>query len=118
MLTLLLLTIRLSGDVQELKSSFKMVISQGLRSITQVIGCVASLVFISPQMTAVVGVALPVMVATGTVVGAILRKWSRKAQEQTAIATGIADEAISNVLTVRSFSMEEEEDRSVLVTAK
>lgn len=102
---------RLSGDVQELKSSFKMVISQGLRSVTQVVGCVASLFFISPQMTGIVGVALPVMVAIGTGVGSVLRKWSRKAQEQIAVATGVADEAISNVRTVRAFSMEENEER-------
>ncbi len=88
-----------------------MVISQGLRGVTQVLGCVASLYLISPQMTGVVGVALPVMVVIGTVMGSVLRRWSRKAQEQVAIATGVADEAISNVRTVRSFAMEENEER-------
>ena len=107
----ILLLCRLSGDVQELKSSFKMVISQGLRSVTQAIGCMTSLYFISPQMMAVVGVALPAMVAVGTGVGSILRRWSRKAQEQIAVATGVADEAISNVRTVRGFAMEESEVR-------
>ncbi len=95
--------------MQELKSSFKLVISQGLRSITQVIGCVVSLFFISPQMTGVVGVALPAMIAVGTAMGSVLRRWSRKAQEQIATATGVADEAISNVRTVRAFAMEEDE---------
>jgi ATP-binding cassette subfamily B (MDR/TAP) protein 8 len=71
----------------------------------------ASLFIISPQMTGVVGVALPVMVAIGTGVGSVLRKWSRKAQEQVAMATGVADEAISNVRTVRAFAMEESEAR-------
>ena len=60
-------------------------------------------------MTAVVGVALPVMVTIGTAVGSVLRKWSRKAQEQVAMATGVADEAISNVRTVRAFAMEDTE---------
>ena len=97
--------------MQELKSCFKLVISQGLRSVTQVLGCVASLFFISPQMTGVVGVALPAMIAVGTAAGSVLRRWSRKAQEQTAAATGVADEAISNVRTVRGFAMEDEEQR-------
>ena len=79
--------------------------------MTQVIGCVVSLFFISPQMTAVVGVALPVMITVGTAVGSVLRRWSRRAQEQIAMATGVADEAISNVRTVRAFAMEEEEGR-------
>lgn len=62
-------------------------------------------------MTAVVGVALPVMVGVGTIVGSVLRRWSRKAQEQVAVATGVADEAIGNIRTVRSFAMEQSECR-------
>ena len=73
---------RLSGDIQDFKSSFKMAVSQGLRSLTQTLGCVVSLYLISPQMTALVGVALPVMIAVGTTFGAVLRQWSRQAQEQ------------------------------------
>ncbi len=102
---------RLSGDVQDLKSSFKMVISQGLRAATQLIGCATSLIFISPQMTAVVGVSVPLMVAMGTVIGSILRRLSARAQEQVAIATGVADEALSNVRTVRAFASEPSELR-------
>ena len=68
-------------------------------------------------MTVVVGVALPVMVTIGTAVGSVLRRWSRKAQEQVAIATGVADEAISNVRTVRAFAMEESEGRYDVVMA-
>ena len=59
-----------------------MAVSQGLRSLTQTLGCVVSLYLISPQMTALVGVALPVMITVGTMFGAVLRQWSRQAQEQ------------------------------------
>lgn len=88
-----------------------MVISQGLRSVTQGIGCVVSVYLISPQMTAAVAMALPVIVVTGSLFGSVLRTWSRNAQEQVAIATGVADEAISNMRTVRAFAMEESEHR-------
>ncbi len=60
-------------------------------------------------MTAVVGVAIPIMVSMGTIIGSVLRGLSRRAQEQVAIATGVADEALSNVRTVRSFAMEDHE---------
>ena len=76
---------RLSADVQDFKSSFKEVFSQGLRSFTQTLGCVGSLFFISPQMTAVVGVSLPLMIAVGSLLGHVLRKWSRDAQEQVGV---------------------------------
>ena len=42
---------RLTTDVQDFKSSFKLCLSQGLRSITQTIGCVVSLYMISPSLT-------------------------------------------------------------------
>ena len=88
-----------------------MVISQGLRGVTQLVGYGLSLFYISPQVTAVVTMTIPLMVAVGTVIGSVLRKLSRRAQEQVAIAAGVADEALSNIRTVRAFSMEPSEQR-------
>ena len=68
--------------MQEFKSSFKQCISQGLRSVTQIVGCVVSLFVISPQMTVVVSVCLPGMIFVGSMMGVVLRRWSRDAQEQ------------------------------------
>lgn len=100
---------RLSGDVQDFKSSFKLVISQGLRGITQTVGCVISLFILSPQMTVMVGVIVPVMIIIGTFIGNRLRYWSREAQGQVAMSTAVADEALGNIRTVRAFAMEDKE---------
>ncbi|KAF7708088.1 mitochondrial potassium channel ATP-binding subunit [Silurus meridionalis] len=100
---------RLTADIQEFKSSFKLVISQGLRSFTQTVGCVVSLYVISPKMTGLMVVVLPCLVGAGGLIGSFLRKLSRKAQEQVSKATGVADEALGNVRTVRAFAMEERE---------
>ncbi|KAG2458201.1 ABCB8 protein, partial [Polypterus senegalus] len=104
---------RLTSDVQEFKSSFKMVISQGLRSITQTAGCFVSLYLISPKLTTVMVVVVPCLVATGALIGSFLRKLSRRAQEQVARATGVADEALGNVRAVRAFAMESRETESL-----
>ena len=87
---------RLSGDVQDFKSSFKLVVSQGLRSLAQTLGCVVSLYLISPQMTALVGVTLPIMIAVGSAFGAVLRSWSRQTQEQ-ACLTATGGDCVANV---------------------
>lgn len=100
---------RLTTDVQEFKSSFKLCISQGLRSITQVIGCCGSLWLISPKLTILTGTLIPLAIAGGAAFGSLLRKFSRSAQAQIAKSTGIADEAVSNVRTVRAFGMEQAE---------
>ncbi|XP_032420740.1 mitochondrial potassium channel ATP-binding subunit [Xiphophorus hellerii] len=100
---------RLTADIQEFKSSFKLVISQGLRSITQTVGCFVSLYIISPKLTGLTVVVLPCLVGAGALIGSFLRKLSRLAQEQVAKATEVADEALGNVRTVKAFAMEERE---------
>ncbi|XP_013885276.1 mitochondrial potassium channel ATP-binding subunit [Austrofundulus limnaeus] len=100
---------RLTADIQEFKSSFKLVISQGLRSITQTVGCFVSLYIISPKLTGLTVVVLPCLVGAGALIGSFLRRLSRMAQEQVAKATGVADEALGNVRTVKAFAMEERE---------
>uniref|UniRef100_A0A8C4YY90 Mitochondrial potassium channel ATP-binding subunit n=1 Tax=Gadus morhua TaxID=8049 RepID=A0A8C4YY90_GADMO len=100
---------RLTSDIQEFKSSFKLVISQGLRSLTQTVGCFVSLYIISPKLTGLTVVVLPCLVGGGALIGSFLRKLSRLAQEQVSRATGVADEALGNVRTVKAFAMEERE---------
>ncbi|XP_012670845.2 mitochondrial potassium channel ATP-binding subunit [Clupea harengus] len=100
---------RLTADIQEFKSSFKLVISQGLRSSTQTVGCFVSLYMISPKLTGLTVVVLPCLVGAGAIIGSFLRQLSRKAQEQVSKATGVADEALGNVRTVRAFAMEDRE---------
>lgn len=101
---------RLTMDVQEFKSSFKLVISQGLRSCTQVAGCLVSLSMLSTRLTLLLMVATPALMGVGTLMGSALRKLSRQCQEQVARATGVADEALGNVRTVRAFAMEQREE--------
>lgn len=101
---------RLTTDVQEFKSSFKLVISQGLRSCTQVAGCLVSLSMLSTRLTLLLMIATPALMGVGTLIGSGLRKLSRQCQEQVARATGVADEALGNVRTVRAFAMEQREE--------
>ncbi|NWT74625.1 ABCB8 protein, partial [Prunella himalayana] len=103
------LVTRLTADIQEFKSSFKLAVSQGLRSGTQTAGCFVSLYLLSPKLTGLLLVALPALVGAGAFIGAFLRGLSRQAQEQVAKATVVADEALGNVRTVRAFAMEEQQ---------
>lgn len=100
---------RLTGDIQDFKSSFKMIVSTGLRSGTQFIGSVIALLTISTKLTTVLIVVVPAMVGVGAVFGAVLRQFSKIAQAQVAKAAAVAEEALGNVRTVRAFAMEDEE---------
>nr|AVT42121.1 ABC transporter B [Lissorhoptrus oryzophilus] len=100
---------RLTSDIQDFKSSFKQTISGGLRSITQIIGSVMSLFQISPQMTLITLACVPSVIGIGSLCGSLLRMISLKAQAQNEKTTAVADEAISNIRTVRAFAMEDVE---------
>lgn len=91
---------RLTGDVQDFKSAFKMCFSQGFRSITQIVGCVISITMISPQLTGIMVICVPTVIIVGTLLGSSLRKLSRDAQNQMAKSTAVSEEAISNIRTV------------------
>lgn len=97
---------RLTSDIQELKSSFKTLISQGLRSVTQILGCVVSIIVISPQLTGVMVLCMPSIIFVGTLLGRSLRKLSNEAQEQISRSTAVCEEAIHNMRTVREWSEE------------
>ena len=100
---------RLTSDIQDFKSSFKQVISQGLRSTTQIIGCGFTLYTLSPKLTSLMVLILPGIILVGSFLGSFLRQISRKAQEQLSVATSVADEALGNIRTVRAFAMEPKE---------
>ncbi|XP_038247935.1 mitochondrial potassium channel ATP-binding subunit isoform X4 [Dermochelys coriacea] len=79
---------RLTTDIQEFKSSFKLVISQGLRSVTQTVGCFAALYLLSPKLTGLLLVVMPSLVGAGALIGSVLRSLSRQAQEQPVLPRG------------------------------
>ncbi|XP_050408183.1 mitochondrial potassium channel ATP-binding subunit [Patella vulgata] len=101
---------RLTSDVQDFKSSFKLCISQGLRAVTQTIGCVATLLLISVKLTGIMLAVVPAIIIGGSLIGSTLRKLSKDAQTQVAQSTAVADEALGNVRTVRAFAMEKKEN--------
>ena len=76
---------RLTSDVQEFKSSFKQVISQGLRSFSQTLGSAVALYYISPEMSSIMFVVVPSVICVGTLLGSFLRALSKKAQAQVTI---------------------------------
>ena len=97
---------RLTTDVQDFKSSFKQTISQGLRSLAQLIGGSISLFIISPQLATIALISVPSAVILGSLIGKSLRELSRKSQAQTEKATNVCQEALGNIRTVRSCAAE------------
>ena len=97
---------RISTDVQDFKSSFKQTISQGLRSIAQLIGGSISLFLISSQLACIALVSIPSAILIGSLLGRKLRELSKKSQAQNEKATSVCAEALGNSRTVKSCAAE------------
>ena len=98
---------RINEDIQEFKSDFKKLVSQGVKSTTQTIGVIGVLYQISPTLTIGLGAGVATLVGAGSLIGQVLRVKSRENHRQLAEASNFSNETISNQRTVRSFSNED-----------
>jgi ATP-binding cassette subfamily B (MDR/TAP) protein 8 len=98
---------RLTMDISEFKHTFKLVITQGLKSSTQIIGTCATLMYLSPYLTGILLSSMPVLYLGMNSYGQYLRSISKMAKDAESVANGIANESVANILTVKSFSAED-----------
>ncbi|KAF7727473.1 ATP-binding cassette, sub-B (MDR TAP), member 8 [Apophysomyces ossiformis] len=100
---------RLTADVSDFKHTFKQVVTQGLKSVTQTIGSAVHLFQISAPLTLTMLATMPVLYVLLNLYGAYLRKISKRGKQLDGKAGGVAGEVISNMRTVRAFTAEERE---------
>jgi ATP-binding cassette subfamily B protein len=105
------LTSRLASDATVLQNTVTVNLSMTLRHLFMAAGGVALLLFSSPKLTAVMLVLVPPVIVIATIVGRLISKLSRKAQDALAAANEVAEETFSGIRTVRSFSRETAESR-------
>ena len=103
------LTNRLAADTTVLQNSVTVNVSMALRHTLGVIGGVGLLIWMSPRLAGVAMAIVPVGVVIGALYGRFFRRISAKMQDALAAAGAIAEEVISGIRTVRSFSREKQE---------
>ena len=105
------LTSRLSSDTTVLQGAVSGNISIGLRTATQVIGGIIFLLFTSPILTLLMLAVVPPVALGAVWYGRRLRKLSKEVQDALAAASEVAEETISGIRTVRSFTAEPAEKK-------
>ncbi len=100
------ITARLTADTTQIKAVAGANISIALRNIVMFAGAIALMVVTSPGLSALVLVALPIVVLPLVGFGRRVRVRSRKAQDMLADASSFASEAIGAVRTVQAFTAE------------
>ncbi|KAL3666156.1 hypothetical protein V7S43_008944 [Phytophthora oleae] len=119
------LVTRLSGDCQQTANAIVDVLSNGYRSLNSAVGASCMLLTISPKLTLVSLTILP-LVGTGAMLfSKFSSRLAKKHQNSVADMTGVAEERLNNIFTVKLFSAEQDEldhfekiNKGILANAK
>jgi ATP-binding cassette subfamily B protein len=97
---------RLTADTTQVKSAFGASVSIALRNLFLFAGAIALMVWTSPKLSALVVLAIPVIVLPLVLSGRGVRRRARAAQDRLADASAFAAEAVGAVRAMLAFGME------------
>ena len=97
---------RLTADTTQLKATFGSSASVALRNLFLFIGAIAMMVVSSPKLSALVLIAIPLIVLPLVFSGRAVGRRSRAAQDKLAAATAFAAENLGAVRTMQAFGAE------------
>ena len=97
---------RLTADTTQIKSAFGASASVALRNFVLFIGAAIMMVVTSPRLSALVMLAIPVIVLPLVASGRSVRQRSRRAQDRLADASAYATEAIGATRVMQAFTAE------------
>jgi ATP-binding cassette, subfamily B, bacterial len=97
---------RLAADTTLIKSTFGASASLALRNMFLFVGAAIMMVVTSPRLSALVLIAIPLIVLPLVAFGRAVQRRSRKAQDTLADASALAGEAIGAMRTVQAFTAE------------
>jgi len=95
---------RLTADTVQIKSAVGASASLALRNLILCLGAMGMMIYTSPKLSALVLIAIPVIVFPLVAFGRSVRRRSREAQDQLAHASAYASETIGAIRTVQAFN--------------
>lgn len=97
---------RINTDATRLQNTLSVNISMALRNLASVVGGLGLLFYTSPTLTIGLMAALPPAAFLSSRFGRKVKKQSHQVQEALGVSSALADEALSNIRTVRAFASE------------
>jgi ATP-binding cassette subfamily B protein len=98
---------RLTADTTQIKAAAGTALSQALRNIIMLIGALSMMVVTSAELSALVLIAIPLIVLPLVAYGRLVRRLSRAAQDTLADASAYAAENLGAVRTLQAFTHED-----------
>lgn len=105
------LSSRISSDVSQVQDSLTGVFAELLRGVLTLVIGFALLLYLSPVLTGLMLLVVPVIVVVALVFGRSIRKSSRQAQDKLADSGTVVQETLLGIATVKAFANEWYESR-------
>jgi ATP-binding cassette subfamily B protein len=109
------LTNRLSSDTTVLQNTVTVNVSMALRYAIGTLGGIAMLLYMSPKLTGLALLVVPVVAIGAASFGGAFRRITKDVQDALGQSTEVAEEVLSSIRTVRSFAREGAEARRYAV---
>jgi ATP-binding cassette subfamily B protein len=97
---------RLSADLIQIEDTLVTILPQFLRQSTLLVGGIALIAVTSLQLTGIMLLSLPLVIAVAVVFGRKTRKISREAQDRLADTATIVEETLQGIVNVKAFANE------------
>jgi len=97
---------RLTADTTQIKSAFGASASVALRNVFMFTGAIALMIYTSPKLSALVLIAIPLIVLPLVAAGRGVRERSRRAQDALAEAASFAAENLGAIRVMQAFNAE------------
>ena len=97
---------RLSADLIQIEDTLVTILPQFLRQSTLLVGGIALIAVTSLQLTGIMLLSLPLVIAIAVIFGRKTRKISRDAQDRLADTATIVEETLQGIVNVKAFANE------------
>jgi ATP-binding cassette, subfamily B, bacterial len=98
---------RLTADTTQIKAAVSTSVSQALRNLVMLTGALVMMIATSPKLSALVICVIPLIVLPLIAYGRVVRRLSRKAQDELASASAYAAENLAAPRTMQAFTFED-----------
>jgi ABC-type multidrug transport system fused ATPase/permease subunit len=97
---------RMSADISQIQDTLTTTIAEFLRQFILVIGGIIFLLVISPQLTLMMLLIVPVVAIAAVIFGRFIRKTSKEVQEKIAESNTVIEETLQGISNVKAFANE------------
>jgi ABC transporter fused permease/ATP-binding protein len=94
---------RISADLSQIQDAITTTLAEMIRQLILLTGGITFLVIVSPRLTLILLMLIPILVVVAVLFGRFIRKLSRQAQDKLAESNTVVEETLQGIANVKAF---------------